>query len=256
MRYFVKLAAFAALSLIASLAMSSQASAGYTLEIWASADGGAYTLEGSVTGAGTATVAGTTLSTAATNFNVTSTGGASYSVSVLAASLLDGAGKSDSTSGSFNIADNANDTNNHSLSIMVTASGFNLPTVPRYLFAQQDGLAGAGFVSGTVQAFANNSNTLGDSSGAPAGSTSSFVLPVALAGSGMTTPVTFGPGSTQYSLTAVATLTTNNGASITNFGFEGDVVAPEPTSLAIFACGLPLLGFFGARRRRKTTIAA
>lgn len=157
---------------------------------------------------------------------------------------------------SLDIANNG--TGQHTVTIWITSQDFTSPTAPPALLFSSHIAGTASDPMGDAinfQSFADSGNAAG-SAGATGASTplqTPVILPDLTFKSDSSSTVT--TLSSPYSITEKITLTLSAGSDV-NFSTRSQLTVPEPGTLIILASGLPLLGFFGARRRRKTTIAA
>lgn len=151
-----------------------------------------------------------------------------------------------------------NSSNDATITIQVSAQGFNSPESPPPLTVL-DTVSGSvltgGLVSGTAQGFADSTNALFGTGFAstllkfgPNGPSTSFAQNGAVGG--------FSPDGKTYSLTFTETFTLAGHTTITLSGGNVQAVVPEPTSMLAAISAMPFLAL-GAwlRRRRQVAIA-
>lgn len=149
---------------------------------------------------------------------------------------------------SFSVTNNTNA--QHTVAITVSAQGFTTPSGLTTLVDTVSGTLFTGGVSGTFQAFADASNTLGGTA------TPGSLIPFSKSGDSVSfngdgAPVGFATGGTPYSLTIHATFVLDANSQLTGTSGNAQVKpTPEPASMASAVVGLGLIGGIGWVRRR------
>ena len=136
------------------------------------------------------------------------------------------------------------------LTFQVTSDNFNIPTPTPGSFLKSRFSSGATYdgnvvISSQSYADAANGNTF---STVGTTTTGPQILNGGNQNTTLTTPFSY---SGQYSLLEIVTINFGAGGGSITFSSETDVIAPEPSTLALAFAGLPVIGLLGWRNRRQ-----